>query len=28
LLFHEKISLENALGSVMIVIGIFIIFLI
>jgi len=28
LLFHEKISLKNALGSVMIVIGIFIIFLI
>jgi len=27
LLFHEKITLENALGSVMIVIGIFIIFL-
>jgi DME family drug/metabolite transporter len=27
LLFHEKITMENALGSVMIVIGIFIIFL-
>jgi uncharacterized membrane protein len=27
LLFHEKISMENGLGSVMIVVGIFIIFL-
>jgi uncharacterized membrane protein len=27
LLFHEKITMENALGSVLIVIGIFIIFL-